>query len=100
MIRRIVKLSIKDDEISAFKKLFQDNQHIIMSFDGCNHAELWQDKNQPNTFFTYSLWDSENDLDNYRHSEIFKGIWTETKKKFNDKPKAWSLNKLDFDAEN
>jgi len=96
MIRRIVKLQIKASEIESFKNLFKENQHRIVAFEGCNHAELWQDKNDNNIFFTYSLWNSEADLNAYRHSEIFKGIWTETKKKFSGKPAAWSLDKMEF----
>ena len=45
-------------------------------------------------FFTYSYWDSENDLNNYRKSELFNEVWTFTKKLFNAKPEAWSVEKL------
>ena len=36
----------------------------------------------------------ENDLENYRKSALFDKVWTFTKKLFNDKPEAWSVNKL------
>ena len=36
----------------------------------------------------------EEDLENYRHSTLFKAVWAETKLKFNGKPEAWSVNKL------
>jgi heme-degrading monooxygenase HmoA len=45
-------------------------------------------------FFTYSYWETEQDLENYRNSELFDTVWSFTKKLFNDKPEAWSVDKL------
>jgi heme-degrading monooxygenase HmoA len=45
-------------------------------------------------FFTYSFWETEQDLENYRQSALFDEVWTFTKKLFNDKPEAWSVDKL------
>ena len=56
--------------------------------------ELYQDKTNPNVFFTYSYWDNESDLENYRNSDLFKGVWAKTKPLFNAKPEAWSVDKL------
>ena len=33
-------------------------------------------------------------LENYRNSELFDTVWSFTKKLFNNKPEAWSVNKL------
>jgi heme-degrading monooxygenase HmoA len=55
---------------------------------------LYQDKNNPSIFFTYSFWETEQDLENYRQSALFDDVWTFTKKLFNDKPEAWSVNKV------
>jgi len=56
--------------------------------------ELYQDKNNPELFFTYSYWETEIDLENYRNSELFYDVWQFTKQLFNAKPEAWSVNKL------
>ena len=40
-------------------------------------------------------WESEEDLENYRKSELFTEVWDFTKQLFNDKPEAWSVDKLD-----
>jgi len=45
-------------------------------------------------FFTYSYWDSEKDLNNYRDSQLFKEVWSNTKILFNLKPEAWSVDKI------
>ena len=55
--------------------------------------ELYQDKTNPELFFTYSYWEREEDLENYRNSALFKNVWAKTKVLFNDKPQAWSVNK-------
>ncbi len=92
MIKRIVKMSFKEGEISAFIANFKANKNHIKAFEGCQHVELLQDKSTPNIFFTFSIWDRPEALENYRHSELFRGIWAKTKPMFNAKPEAWSLD--------
>jgi heme-degrading monooxygenase HmoA len=41
--------------------------------------------------FTYSYWETEQHLNKYRFSDLFKHTWQQTKQHFNDKPIAWSL---------
>jgi heme-degrading monooxygenase HmoA len=45
-------------------------------------------------FFTYSFWNAEANLEQYRNSELFKAVWAETKPLFNAKPEAWSVDKV------
>ena len=59
MLKRIVKLSIQSKKKKQFIELFEENQHLISSFDGCIRVELVQDINANNIFFTYSLWENE-----------------------------------------
>lgn len=94
MLVRIVKLSIEPSRIEEFLANFEASKTKIRNFEGCNFLELYRDQNNTDIFFTYSYWNSENDLENYRHSELFKGIWAKTKPMFNAKPEAWSVNKL------
>jgi len=94
MIVRIVKMSFKEEEIENFLTLFHSKKQYIRGFEGCDFLELYQDKNNPSIFFTYSYWKSEEDLENYRHSSLFKEVWANTKVKFNAKPEAWSVDKL------
>ena len=94
MIIRIVKMVFKNEEIESFKQLFNERKHLIRNFEGCTHLELWQDKDLPNTFFTYSWWDTEEHLNNYRNSHFFDDTWTLTKQKFSAKPEAWSVGQL------
>lgn len=90
MIVRIVKMSFEKDKIDVFKSFFETVKHKIRNFDGCLHLELLQDKANPSHIFTCSHWESEEALNNYRHSDLFQPTWAKTKALFNDKPEAWS----------
>lgn len=94
MFVRIVKMSFQEDKIEAFLNNFNEVKSNIRNFPGNRFLELYRDKNNPSVFFTYSYWDSEQDLENYRNSELFNGVWTYTKQFFNQKPEAWSVDKL------
>ena len=91
MIIRIVRMTFMEEQVEAFQQLFQNTKHLIRQFDGCERLELLRDVKQPNVFFTYSWWKSEEQLNKYRYSELFKNVWSQTKVKFADKPQAWSL---------
>lgn len=94
MFVRIVKLSFHQENIPAFLENFEEMKEKIRNAPGNRLLELYQDRNNPDVFFTYSYWETEEDLENYRHSELFDGIWSFTKKLFNAKPEAWSVDKL------
>ena len=94
MFIRIVKMSFHQENISAFLDNFDIMKEKIRNSQGNRFLELYQDKNNPNVFFTYSFWETEQDLENYRQSALFDEVWTFTKKLFNDKPEAWSVDKL------
>lgn len=94
MFVRIVKMNFQEDKIEEFLKNFDANKTKIRNFKGCLFLELYKDKQQENQFFTYSYWTTEVALENYKNSDLFKTVWAKTKKLFNEKPQAWSLDKI------
>ena len=90
MITRIVKLTIDPNRMDDFIDSFNQHKNEIKSFEGCNHLELLAKVNEDGIVFTYSKWNAESDLENYRASELFKGIWSYVKPMFIGKPEAWS----------
>lgn len=90
-ITRLVKMTFVESEINTFLEIFNANKTRIAAFEGCEKVELKRDINSPNIFFTISTWRSENDLENYRNSELFKGVWSQTKVLFDKRAEAWSL---------
>jgi heme-degrading monooxygenase HmoA len=91
MLIRIVKMSFQEDQIPLFLSEFEQYKTKIRNIKGCQFLELYRDINIATTYFTYSYWDSETDLNLYRDSELFKEVWGKTKILFNQKPQAWSV---------
>lgn len=95
MIVRIVTMTFDPDRVNDFNELFEGVKQKIRGFPGCHHLSLLQGvAPKENVFMTYSHWDSESDLDAYRHSELFGDTWTKTKAMFSDKPSAISLEEI------
>lgn len=94
MITRIVKLHFKPENISSFERLFEDTRKQIREFPGCLFLQLYRDRKDPCTFFTYSRWESDEQLENYRQSDFFRKVWGQTKIMFDDRPEAWSVDVL------
>jgi quinol monooxygenase YgiN len=94
MLIRIVRMSFKEDKTGEFMEIFKSSKNLIRHFEGCTHLELLQDVHKPNIYYTYSYWQSEDNLNAYRNSELFEKVWSATKALFADKPVAYSLNRL------
>ncbi len=94
MIIRIVKMSFREEEINKFKAFFEERKKEIRNQKGCTHLELLQDINSPGIIFTYSYWESEEDLNNYRQTEFFRDTWKNTKALFSNSPEAWSVEQI------
>ena len=84
-------MTFEPAKVETFLAVFEENKLKIRNMKGCTHLELLQDYNLPNSFSTYSYWENEEDLNNYRNSDLFKEVWTRTKALFSEKPIAFSL---------
>ena len=73
MLIRIVKMTFRPEKINEFLEIFESSKEKIRAFEGCHHLELLRDINSPDIFLTYSHWESEEDLNNYRKSELTLG---------------------------
>lgn len=94
MLIRIVKMTFHENKVGDFLQLFEDTKVNIRKFKGCSHLELLKDFNASNVFFTYSYWEDESCLDDYRNSDLFGKVWSQTKKLFADKPLAFSAKQF------
>lgn len=94
MLIRIVKMGFEETFVEQFLEDFEQNKEKIRRFPGCNYLELYRDREHSHIFFTYSFWDRPESLENYRNSDLFKGIWKNTKKGFCEKPQAWSVDRV------
>lgn len=96
MLVRIVKMTFEEGYLDDFKAIFKQVKEKIRNFEGCNYVELLQDVDNPAIFFTYSHWESQESLNNYRNSLLFQETWSATKKLFASKAEAYSVEKIDF----
>lgn len=94
MFTRIVKMEFREDSTEEFLENFEIVKKKIRNFPGCTFLELYRDKNNRTIFFTYSRWNTEDDLENYRKSDLFKSVWSKTKPLFREGAQAWSVDTL------
>lgn len=93
MITRLVKMTFNANYINLFPAVFASVQPKIAAFSGCIGVDLLQDDGNLSVFFTISHWESQDALENYRTSPLFRETWATVKIHFADKPEAWSLLK-------
>ena len=93
MLVRIVRMEFQREKLQEFLVFFEKSKPKILSFEGCEHVELFRDESDPTVQYTLSHWQSSKALDAYRNSGFFRETWSYTKSLFRDKAKAFSLVK-------
>lgn len=91
MLKRIVRMEFKPETVRDFLVLFDEVKTKIADQQGCTHLELCKDADLDDVYYTYSNWEKAEDLERYRHSELFIDTWAKTKILFGGKPMAFSL---------
>jgi len=94
MLIRYVRMTFHEENVSEFIDIFNESKEQIRAMQGCSYLELLRDLNQPGVFMTHSHWASEDDLNNYRRSELFRSVWAKTKVLFADIPAAFSVESI------
>lgn len=92
MITRIVKLQIASDSCDEWEALFQKVKPLIESVPGCHQVILLKSSN--GIYFTYSQWDSEQALEDYRSSAFFGEVWPKIKALCNGPAQAWTTTQV------
>lgn len=94
MIKRFVKLTIRKEATREFLELFEASKKKIMASRGLRHLELLRDLDDERVFITFSIWDTEEDLNAYRQSQIFLQIWEKVGELFDAEPEAHSTRHI------
>ena len=94
MIKRIVKMVFRIESCETFLHIFDSACEEIRKANGCHYLELVRDRDDPRIFFTISIWENDEALEEYRHSDLFGKTWVATKALFDEPPKAWSTDSL------
>ena len=90
MLTRIVRMTFLTHKTDEFLALFDASKHLIRAMPGCRSLQLLRDHHHPEVFTTISVWESEQALNDYRDSALFKEVWARTKLLFAAKPLAFS----------
>jgi len=95
MIVRIVKLTFQEGKADSFIEIFQKTKKHIRDMRGCIFLELLQEKGDPNSFMTYSVWSSDEDLERYRNSDLFVETWGKIKGMFAKPAEARTMDRIE-----
>jgi quinol monooxygenase YgiN len=80
--------------VEEFLAIFNTNKIAIRNFAGCLHLQLLKDPNDPLCYTTLSHWEKPINLENYRNSDLFEGVWRKIKPLFSRRTEAFSLEKF------
>jgi quinol monooxygenase YgiN len=94
MVKRIVKMTFREEECDTFLALFEQYKHQIRKSEGCKSLKLLRAHHPANVFFTYSTWDDPANLEDYRKSTVFSEVWPLTKALFAAPAEAWTTDVL------
>lgn len=94
MLHRIVKLTFREEHCEEFESLFETIKERIAGQEGCQGVKLLKDYEQKGVYFTFSHWDNQQALDQYRSTDLFGEVWPKVKAWMSDKPQAWSTEEL------
>ncbi len=93
-IVRIVRMHFSPETADTFLAIFNRNKEAIRNFPGCTYLELLRDHRAENTFATLSHWNRAEDLEAYRNSELFKGVWAQVKPLFAGRTEAVTYERI------
>ena len=88
---RIVRMHFRPEEVDRFRTLFDGVKARIRAFPGCRDLYLLRDDAVDDVYYTYSVWADAAALDAYRHSELFRSTWKQTRTLFAAPAHAYSL---------
>lgn len=88
---RYVRMHFRPEEIANFLLVFAQYQDRIRAVSGCQYLALQHDLTDEGCWMTHSRWASEEDLEAYRRSDLFREVWGKTKVLFSKSPEAYSV---------
>lgn len=92
MITRIVKMTVQMERTDEFRSILELNSQEVRTFNGCEHLEIFCDKKDRSTIFSYSIWKTERHLNQYLRSEFFRSFWPKLTQFFAAEAQAWTVD--------
>lgn len=83
MFVRVLSLTIQDDKLEEFKKLYSEIViPTLKLINGCRYIFLTESVNEKNVFISVTIWDRKEDADEYESSGKFQEITDKVKHTF------------------
>lgn len=103
MILRIVKIKIDEVKIDTFKLFMKNLRNEKLRLKGCLHFDYFHEKKNKNIYYTYTIWENEKHLNQYKKSELFKKVISTLNSLSIEEPRAWTIedafNYINYDKE-
>ncbi len=94
MILRVVKLKVDPRKMEAFQ-LFMENLHDEkLRLNGCLHFDFFNERQNPNIFYSYTIWEHEKFLKQYKKTDLFKEVVQTLRELCIDEPQAWTIQNV------
>ena len=95
MVKRIVMMEFEPEKEALFLDIFEQVKTEVRHQKGCEGLELLRSSvNEERLIWTISLWQTAEDLENYRNSPLFQKTWASVKPLFASKARAWTLTTI------
>ena len=99
MIKRVVRLTLKDDaSINAFQEIYRSRNPFTKGVKGCREVKVLKDVDHDDVYYTFSIWDSNEDLEAYRQSNYFAETWPMVKAQLAKRAEAFSMTEIDTEV--
>lgn len=83
-------MKVKPEKLAEFRRIYEEACDRVRAFPGCLFLQLLIDTDDQSDLYTISHWRSAGDLEVYRRSPFFRGVWERLRPLFRDKPWAQS----------
>ncbi len=87
-------MTLKEAHVDSFKKRIPIISIEVRRVSGCMHNDIFRDKNKDNVFYSYTIWNSEEDIEKYLNSQYYKEIWNDLWDYFKIEPQAWKIDNI------
>ena len=95
-MKRIVKLILLEGEEENFLNIYRTRNPSLKNVKGCQSTCVLKSITSDQEFFTLSVWDSVQALEDYRNSEYFKETWSLVKQLLGGKTQVWNLDEINI----
>jgi heme-degrading monooxygenase HmoA len=94
-IARVIIIKAPEEKFKEAEQIWKEDCAPLMRRQkGCRAEKFMRSLDHPDLYISYSEWDSQEDIDNYRNSEDHKKIRTESRALQGSRAVVWTYEIL------